>query len=97
MRVGLGVVVAHAEGRIAGQPVGPGRTLLGRGYHVAGPVVQLGVGRRYAFGRGSLAAFAAPELKLTAAVAHVPLGAGSVRVPNVALHALVGLGVRRRW
>ena len=97
VRAGLGVVVAHAEGRIAGQPVGERHTVLGSGYHVAGPVVQLGAGRRYLFGRGSLAAFAVPELKFTASLARVPVGGGSVRVPNAALHALVGLGLRRAW
>ena len=97
VRAGLGVVVAHVEGRIAGQPVGERRTLLGNGYHIAGPTVQLGAVRRYLFGRGSLAALAAPELKLTASLARVPVGAGSIRVPNVALHALVGLGLRRAW
>ena len=95
VRTGLGVVVAHAEGRVAGQPVGARRTRLGGGYHVAGPTAQLAAGRRYLFGRGALAAFAAPELKLTASLARVPAGAGSVRIPNVAAHALVGLGLRR--
>ena len=52
LRAGVGFVVAHAEGRIAG----------------------------------------------TASTARVPLtGGGSVSVPNVALHLLGGLGVRRRW
>ncbi len=98
LRFGLGVVVAHAEGRIAGRPVGPRRSVLGGGYHVAGATAQLGLGRRYPFGRGATAAFAAPELKLTASAARVPLaGGGSVFVPNVAVHALAGLGVRRRW
>jgi hypothetical protein len=92
------VVVAHAEGRIAGQPVGTGRTLLGGGYHVAGATLQLGVGRRYPLGRGAVAAFAAPEVKLTASTARVPVeGGGSVQVPNVAVHVLGGLGVRRAW
>jgi|GEM_PF-453630 len=98
VRVGLGLVVAHPEGRIAGRAVGPVRSRLGGGYHIAGATAQLGVGRRYPLGRGAVAAFAAPELKLTASGARVPLaGGGGVLVPNVALHALAGLGVRRRW
>jgi len=98
LRVGVGVVVAHPEGRIAGRPVGPVRSLLGGGYHVAGATAQLGIGRRYRLGGGATAAFAAPELKLTASAARVPLrGGGSVVVPNIALHALAGLGVRRAW
>ncbi len=98
VRVGLGVVVAHPEGRVAGRAVNPVRSLLGGGYHVAGATAQLAVGRRYPFGRGATAAFAAPELKLTASTARVPLaGGGYATVPNVAVHALAGLGVRRRW
>jgi hypothetical protein len=97
LRAGLGVVVAHAEGRIGGRPVGERRTRLGGGYHVAGASLQLAVGRRYPFGRGRVAAYAAPELKLTASTARVPVGEGSVSVPNVAVHVLGGLGVRRRW
>ncbi len=99
LRAGVGVVVAHAEGRIAGRAVGGvRRTLLGGGYHIAGATMQVAVGRRYPFGRGAVAAHAAPELKLTASTARVPLaGGGSVSVPNVALHLLGGLGVRRRW
>ena len=97
LRVGLGLVVAHAEGRIAGATIGRGRTLLGGGYHIAGATTQLAIGRRYALGRGTTAAFVAPEAKLTASMARVPLDVGSVLVPNVAAHALAGLGVRRRW
>jgi hypothetical protein len=94
VRVGLGVVIAHPEGRVAGVDVGGRRTLLGGGYHVAGVTAQLAVGRRWALGRGRTAPFAAPEAKLTASLARVPLGDGSVLVPNAALHALAGLGLR---
>lgn len=100
VRVGLGLVVAHAEGRIAGRQVGRAtgrrRTWLGGGYHLAGLATQLAVGRRYALGRGDVA-MTAPEVKLTAAWARIPLEDGSLLVPNVALHALGGIGVRRRY
>ena len=96
-RVGFGLVVAHAEGRIAGATIGRRRTLLGGGYHIAGATTQLAVGRPYPLGRGATTAFVAPELKLTASMARIPLDVGSVLVPNVAAHALAGLGVRRRW
>jgi hypothetical protein len=96
-RVGLGLVVAHAEGRVAGMEVGRRRTWLGGGYHLAGATAQLALGRRYPFARGATAVYAVPEVKLTAALARIPLQAGSLLVPNVAAHALAGLGVRRRW
>lgn len=101
LRIGFGLVVAHPEGRIAGRAVGRragrSRTLLGGGYHVAGATTQLALGRRYALGGGATVLTATPELKLTAAFARVPLEDGDVTAPNVALHALAGLGVRHRY
>jgi hypothetical protein len=99
VRLGVGLVIAHPEGRIAGQRVGGSRrTVLRGGYHVAGVTTQLAVGRDYALGRGRTALYAAPEAKLTASLARVPLGdaGGTILVPNIALHALAGLGVRHR-
>jgi hypothetical protein len=95
LRLGLGLVVAHPEGRIAGRGTYTGRTLLGGGYHVAGVTVQTAVGRRYALGRGRVAMTAAPEAKLTASWARIPLPRGRATVPDVSLHLLGGLGVRR--
>jgi len=99
LRLALGAVVAHAEGRVAGQKVGgTRRTFLGRGYHLAGLVAQLAVGRRYPLGRGTTVLYAIPEAKLTAAAARVPVGdGGAAYVPNVAAHLLAGLGVCRGW
>lgn len=100
-RLGVGLVIAHPEGRIAGrtpgQRGGRARTRLGGGYHLAGVTTQLALGRRYPLGAGATALTVAPEAKLTAAFARVPLEDGSLLVPNVAVHALAGLGVRRRW
>jgi hypothetical protein len=98
IRFGVGLVIAHAEGRIAGQRVGGSRrTFLGGGYHIAGLTAQLAAGRRYPLARGRVAAYALPEAKFTASLARVPLGdaGGTVLVPNVAAHVLAGLGVRR--
>jgi hypothetical protein len=97
LRLGVGLVVAHAEGRIAGAVLGRRRTFLGGGYHIAGATAQLALGRRYDLGRGTTTAFATPEAKFTASFARIPLEQGSVLVPNVAVHALAGLGVRQRW
>lgn len=98
IRVGLGLVVAHPEGRIAGHRVGGSRrTFLGGGYHIAGLALHVGVGRRYPLARGNTAPYAAAEVKLTAAVARVRVGdaGGSAVVPNVAVHGLAGVGVYR--
>jgi hypothetical protein len=100
IRVGVGLVVAHAEGRIAGERLGGSRrTLLGGGYHLAGVTAQLAVGRRYTLAHGRSSLYAVPEAKLTASLAHVPVGdsGGKAFVPNVAAHALAGLGLRRAW
>jgi hypothetical protein len=97
VRFGIGLVVAHAEGRIGGARVGgTRRTVLGGGYHLAGATTQLALGRAYPFGRGATSAYAVPEVKLTASLARIPLGddGGAITVPNVAVHALVGLGAR---
>jgi hypothetical protein len=98
LRIGLGFVVAHPEGRIGGRPVrGVRRTLIGGGYHVAGGSMQIALGRRYPLGRGDVALAVAPEAKLTAGFARVQLQQGTLIVPNIAVHVLGGLGVRRRW
>jgi hypothetical protein len=96
-RFGIGVVVAHPEGEIGGVPVGPLRTFLGGGYHVAGVTTQVAVGRRYALGKGAVAMTVSPEARVTAALARVRTASGSLVVPNVALHGLGGAGVRRCW
>ena len=98
LRIGLGFVVAHPEGRIDGRPVrGARRTLIGGGYHISGASIQLALGRRYPLGRGDIALTAAPETKLTAGFARVHLQQGTLIVPNIAVHVLGGVGIRHRW
>ena len=96
-RFGMGLVVAHPEVEIAGRSVGRLRSLIGGGYHIAGVATQVSLARRYALGRGSIAMTASPEAKITAALARVPTGSGSLLVPNLAVHGLGGIGVRRCW
>jgi hypothetical protein len=95
LRVGLGIVVAHPEGRVAGRPVDASRSFLGGGYQIAGITTQVALGRRYALGRGRVAPTVAPEMKLTGSWASMRFGEGRLMVPNLALHVLGGLGVRR--
>jgi hypothetical protein len=94
---GVGLVIAHPEGRVAGRPVGPLATFLGGGYHIAGVASQIALGRRYELGKGAVTMTAAPEIKLAAAMACIRIDGGTLTVPNIALHALGGIGVRRRW
>lgn len=101
VRFGVALVVAHAEGRVAGTRVEQTRrTFLGGGYHIAGASAQLAVGRRYALTRGpATVLYAVPEAKITGSLARVPVGdaGGAAFVPNAAAHALAGLGVCRAW
>jgi hypothetical protein len=91
-RVGLGLVVGHPEGRLRGKAINPVRSLLGRGYHISGLCLQAAVGPRLGIAEHW---FFRPEAKVTAAWAQMPLaGGGWVRVPNIALHTLLGFGYR---
>jgi hypothetical protein len=96
LRLGMGLVVAHPEGRIAGRAVAGLPSFLGGGYHIAGITTQVAIGRRYDLGKGRVALIAAPEAKFTASWARMPIPLGSITVPNVAVHLLGGLGVRCR-
>ena len=94
-RFGVGLVIAHPEGRVAGRELGGTATALGGGYHIAGITTQLAAGRRYALRPGRTQLTASPEVKLTASWARIVVDSMTLRVPNVALHALGGFGVRR--
>jgi hypothetical protein len=88
LRAGCGAVVAHAESEVRGARLRHGGNLPG-GYHLAGLAVQAAGGRRFGSARGP---FAVVEVKLTAALARVPVASGSASVPNLAVHLLVGAG-----
>ncbi len=90
VRIGLGVVVGHPEGRVRGRAIGGRKSLLGGGYHIGGLTAQFALSRPVSLGHGFVLI---PEGKLTASSARLPLsGGGWARVPNVAVHALAGLG-----
>ncbi len=88
-RPGFGLVLAHPESMVRGRPFDTGGGLLGWGYYVAGPAVQLAVARRFSVANRF---FVSTEGKLTAAYARVPVNDGSARMTNLALHGLLGLG-----
>lgn len=92
IRLGLGSVVAHPEGEIRGQAVGPVSSLLGGGYYICGISFQLAVSRHLEISKHW---FITPEAKFTAAWTRVPLaGGGQAEIPNLALHVLTGIGFR---
>ncbi len=92
-RLGAGVVVAHPENEVRGRKLDPGDTNLSGGYHLAGPVIQAGIEKRFEVGRRWLLGI---EAKASAARAEVPVAGGEAEVPNAALHLLAGFGFRSR-
>ncbi|AHM59466.1 hypothetical protein D770_06015 [Flammeovirgaceae bacterium 311] len=94
LRLGLGLVIGHPEGRIRGKTINPVKSFLGGGYHISGVSLQLGVSRQFGITDHW---FVNPEAKLTAAWARMPLaGGGYAEVPNIALHTLLGFGYRQK-
>ncbi len=91
LRVGGGAVIAHAESVIRGMSnSGQGSNLDG-GYHLTGPAVLLGVGKEFDLSKRW---FLALDAQVIAGWAHVPVAEGWADAPDVALHALVGVGFR---
>ena len=90
-RLGAGALIVHLEGVARGQPLRVGDGALGAGYRLTGPAAQFGVGRPIDVGRS---VFVSPELRLTGAYASVPLEDGRIVLPNLAVHATVGVGFR---
>jgi hypothetical protein len=80
--VGLGIVIAHTESTVRGLS-------FSSNYHLTGPSAQFAVGKRF---RLSDRLFATVEGKLTAAYARVPVADGHATAPNIAVHALLGIG-----
>lgn len=83
-RAGLGLVVAHPESTVRGE-------YDGGGYGLTGPVFLAGAGWQLPLSRYL---FVSAEAVVTAAYASVPVARGTASLWNVALHGLVGIGVR---
>lgn len=84
VRAGAGIVLAHAETRIAG-------VSHDSGYEIAGPALAGAVERRFSLNRHF---FLACEGKLTIGWARVSVDRGRARLANTALHAVAGVGAR---
>jgi hypothetical protein len=91
LRGGAGIVIAHPESSVRRRTIVGFGAPRGLGQGVAGPTVELAVARRWTPGRRWL--FSA-EVKLTRSWAVVPVGDGEADVPNLALHGLLGFGLR---
>jgi hypothetical protein len=87
-RIGVGPVIAHAEGKVRGREVSRRGGLFG-GYYLCGAAALAGVGKSFPiFGK----LFATIEGDATFSWAQVPIREGHARTGNVALHALLGFG-----
>jgi hypothetical protein len=85
---GAGAVVAHPENTVRGRTLAGGG-IGGSGYHLTGPTAALFVRRDVPLGgRWRLPL----EARGTFSWARVPVVDGDADVPNVALHATVGVG-----
>jgi hypothetical protein len=91
LRLGAGGVIAHPESTVRGRSQPQDGGLFEAGYHLTGPALQGAVERRFELGRRWVVGL---EGKATAARAQVPVAGGEAEVPNLALHALLGLGYR---
>ena len=96
-RMGAGLVLAHVETVVRDEATDDW-AILGDGYDLTGPVIMVGIGKNFPISRNF---FVASDVQLIAARASVALSAGEwgetyaeARVPNIAVHFLIGIGYR---
>lgn len=87
-RLGAGVVLARPHSHVRGLE-GPDQGGVVEAYFLTGPALHAGIGARL-----GEAVTLLPEIRLTAARAHVPIARGDADAPNFALHFQIGLGLR---
>ncbi len=90
-RLGLGVVISHPESAVRDQRFGENGGILGLGYYLSGATVTASVQKRVHLIAGLYVAGAA---MISASYAVLPIVDGHALVPNVAVHALIGIGYR---
>jgi len=88
-RVGGGFVMTHPETTVRGHAKEDDGGV--KGFYISGLSVQGAVEKRWYVYKDL---FASVEAKLTLADAIIPVWGGEAHVPNVALHAIAGLGYR---
>jgi hypothetical protein len=87
---GAGWVAAHPENTVRGQALNEATGLGDWGYHLAGPALLGGVGKRHRLGER---VFLAGEARLVASWVTVPVVAGEARIADLTAHFLLGVGV----
>ena len=86
-RLGAGVVMTHPETKIRGESWQDDGGV--NGFYISGLSTQAALEKRFFFRQKW---FFSIEGKFTAAYATIPVAGGEADVPNIALHALVGIG-----
>jgi hypothetical protein len=89
LSAGAGLVMAHPESRIRGESLDENRGWFGAGYYLTGPAASLSASADWRLGRGALGL---AELAVSGARANVPVARGRADLPNLALHARMGVG-----
>jgi hypothetical protein len=91
-RVGAGPIITNPESTVRGRSFQPRRGFLDSGNYFSGLGVRAGVARELQIVDHL---FLVGEASLTTGLAwSVPIADGTARVPNVAIHGHVGIGVR---
>ena len=80
LRVGAGLILAHAESSIRGRILSEDGGIFGMGYHLTGPTFQAAVGRHFPLVDGLLAT---TEVKLSGYFASVPVAGGDASVTGL--------------
>lgn len=96
VRIGGGVVLAHAESDIRGQHFEEDKGLFNKGFYLAGPTLSAGAGHRFYFSKKNRHFwknfYFNMEGRLTFSWARLPVVNGKADVPNVAVHYQFGFG-----
>ncbi|KUG08328.1 hypothetical protein [Solirubrum puertoriconensis] len=88
---GAGAVITHPESTVRNKAFPERGGLFGTGYFLSGPVVEVGIAKRYTFAPRW---FVQAEARATAAYVRVPIEDGHANVTNLAVHGLLGVGFR---
>lgn len=86
---GGGIVLAHPESTVRNKKLSETRGLMGMGYYVTGPVMQMAAGKIIHLSRNL---YIMVEGKLIGAYASIPVADGDASVPNIGIHGIMGIG-----
>jgi hypothetical protein len=89
VRLGLGLIVAHAENTVRERKLAENGGIFNAGYYISGSAVQGTVANRLRLIAG---AYLGIEGKLTISYSRIPVADGHANAPLVAFHGLFGLG-----